>query len=121
MTNKFYVQSDHADVVVLRICEPELSDLVLEDRFSVALSGFVESRRPQKLLLDLSEVDYCATGVINSFLALRQQVVQYGGEFKLCSLCEALRMALRSLKLDKTVFSIHLSVEDGVKAFIASA
>ncbi len=120
MTKVFFDQSDHADVVVLRIFEAELSDLVLEDQLVVALTKFVESRQPQKLLLDLSDVDYCATGVINTFLLLRKQVMDLGGEFKLCSVCGPLRTALRSLKLDKAVFSIHQSVADGLEAFSVS-
>ena len=121
MTNQLFVRRDRGDVVVLQILQRELSDLVLQDQLAVALTNFVETHRPRKLVLDLSDVDYCATGVINTFLRLRNLVVGQGGELKLCSLSKILRQAFRSLNLEDTVFSIHPSVAESVKAFNAPA
>ncbi len=120
MLKQLFVRRDRDDVVVLQVLVPELSDLVLQDKLRVALIDFVETHRPQKILLDLRDVDYCATGVINTFLVVRKIVVDQGGEFKLCSLSESLRIAFRSLNLEDTVFSIHDSAEDSIAAFNAA-
>lgn len=120
MVKQLFVRRDRGDVVVLHVVERELSDLVLQDQLQVAFADFVKTHRPRKLLLDLSEVEYCATGVINTFLLLRKNVIEQGGEFKLCSLSESLRLAFRSLNLEKSVFSIHASVPEAIEAFSAS-
>ncbi len=117
MRKQLFVRRDRGDVTVLQILEPELSDLVLQDKLQEALTHFVTTYRPAKLVLDLSEVQYCATGVINTFLAIRKLVNSQGGEFKLCSLTESLRIAFRSLNLDTTIFSIHESADACVGAF----
>ena len=121
MSMQLFVRRDRGDVVVLHILESELSDLVLQDQLNVALTDFVKTHQPKKLVLDLSEVDYCATGVINTFLLVRKRVVERGGEFKLCSLSASLRTAFRSLNLEKTVFSIHDSADASIEAFNAPA
>ena len=118
---QLFVRRDRGHVVVLQILESELSDLILQDQLLVALTEFVNTHRPKCLLLDLSEVEYCATGVINSFLLVRKQIKEQGGEFKLCSLSESLRFAFQSLNLENTVFSIHDSVDDGVAEFSGQA
>jgi anti-anti-sigma factor len=117
MLKQLFVRRDRDGVVVLKILERELSDLVLQDKLGSALTEFVQTHRPRKMLLDLSDVDYCATGVINTFLMVRKLVVDQGGEFKLCSLSESLRIAFRSLNLEKTVFSIHESADESIEAF----
>jgi len=121
MPKQLFVRRDRDDVVVLKILEPELSDLVLQNQLSDALTEFVETHQPKNLLLDLSEVEYCATGVINTFLLIRKQVLELGGAFKLCALSDPLRMAFRSLNLENTVFSIHETVDESIAAFSAAA
>lgn len=121
MATQLFVRRDRGGVVVLQILERELSDLVLQDRLALALTDFVETHQPRCLLLDLSEVDYCATGVINTFLLVRNRVIELGGEFKLCCPSDPLRLAFRTLNLDQKVFSIHASVAEAIEAFAASA
>jgi len=121
MVHQFFSRHDHDDVVVLTIMESELSDLVLQDQLDVALVEFVESQQPPKLLLDLSNVEYCATGVINTFLSVRKRLAQQGGALKLCALSDSLRLAFRSLNLENTVFSIDETVEEAIEAFNAPA
>lgn len=117
MSKQLFVRRDCDGVIILQLLDRELSDLVLQDRLMVELINFVDTHHPRKLLLDLSEVDYCATGVINTFLHVRNHVLEQGGEFRLCCLTESLLIAFRSLNLDSTVFSIHASLDESIAAF----
>ena len=121
MAKQLFVRRDRDDVVVLQILERELSDLVLQDQLEIALTDFVRTYQPKKLLLDLSDVEYCATGVINTLLLVRKNINDDGGEFKLCALSESLLLAFRSLNLETTVFSIHPTAAEAVEAFNDSA
>jgi anti-anti-sigma regulatory factor len=70
------------------------------------LVDFVESRQPQKLLVDLGEVVHCSTALINALLMAERRVRAEAGTMNLFGLNEYMLETLQRLKLVGTVFSV---------------
>jgi len=109
--------SESGGVTALRVLDRELSDLELQDELHLELTGFVQSRQPQKLLVDFSAVTYCNTGVINTLITAKRQVEKYGGVFKLCGLTSHVHDAFVALNLIDTVFDVYATCNEARKAF----
>lgn len=104
-------------VTILRLLDPELSDLVLQDAVNDELTTLVKEDKPSKLLIDFSVVEYCTTGIIGSLLTTKRLVVAGGGEFKLCSLTKHVHDAFKALNLENTVFSVYATQDQALEAF----
>ena len=81
------------------------------------LLEFVERQRPRKLLLDLGNVVYCATALINILLAAQNRVQANAGTMKLCGLREVFLETLQCLKLVGTKFSVSADKDPAHIAF----
>lgn len=97
-------------------------DAKLNDPLDIAaihdeLAELIESERPLQLLLNFGAVSRCSSEMISTLLKIRQLVLFYGCELKLCGLREAIREAYRILNLDGTVFDIYDSATDAIVAF----
>jgi PAS domain S-box-containing protein len=70
------------------------------------LVNFVEREQPDKLLADLSDVEYCSTALINALLMVQRRVQARSGVMKLFGLREIVQETLQQLKLVGTLFSV---------------
>jgi anti-anti-sigma factor len=114
---KRFEVTHQADVTVLRLIDTELSDLVLQDAAHEELMSLVEEDQPTKLLVDFSAVQYCTTGIINSLLTTKKQIVSGGGAFKLCGLTKHVHDAFMALNLENTVFDVYATPAEALAAF----
>jgi anti-sigma B factor antagonist len=70
------------------------------------LVDFVESRQPRKLIVDLGEVVYCSTALVNALLMAERRIRAEGGKMNLFGLNEYVLETLQRLKLVDTIFSV---------------
>lgn len=115
--NRFQVDAQ-GNVTILRIhgaslLAPDADELCKQ------LIEFVSTRQPHQVIVDFSEVTRCSTAVINALLLVKKQLLSADGEVKLCSVSDGIRHVYRMLNLDGTVFEIHDSLPQAIKAFSA--
>jgi anti-anti-sigma regulatory factor len=98
-------QSD--DAMVVRFIDPWHFDTTKYAQLQEDLLDFVERQRPCKLLVDLGNIEYCSTALINALLMAQKRVQAGLGVMKLFSLHGVLLEAMQHLKLIDAVFSVH--------------
>jgi anti-anti-sigma regulatory factor len=104
-------------VMIIRLVDAELSDLVLQDSLHEEMLALVKKDQPPKLLVDFGAVNYCTTGVINSLLTIKKTVVAGGGVFKLCGLTGHVHEAFTALNLENTIFDVYKTQAEAIAAF----
>ena len=60
----------------------ELYDRLVTDEVRKELSAFIETEQPKKVVVNLQNVAYCSTEVINGFLRTRKRLGMYGGQLR---------------------------------------
>ncbi len=105
------------DVTIVRLRDMKHFDAENYAQLQQHLVGLVERQQPPKLLVDLGNVEYCATALINVLLTTQKSVQARSGVTKLCALREVLLETLQCLKLDGTVFSVYADETDAKNAF----
>lgn len=79
-----------------------------------ALNEQVE-KRPSRLVIDLSEVDYMDSSGLGTLVKIFQQVNAYKGKMALVAMNDRVRNAFEITRLDK-FFAIHDSVDEALNA-----
>ncbi len=102
----FETRSDE-NGVVLCLANTGGYDTVDYGDLQTALLNFAEQTHPQLLVVDLSNVGYCSTAVINALMQLRNQLAEHGGSLRLAGMSSEVREAFGHLRLDGTVFQIY--------------
>lgn len=69
-----------------------------------------------KLVLDLNPVNFVDSTGLGSILACLRQVTAAGGELKLCSLTEPVRMLFQVVRFP-TIFDIYNTREEAIRAY----
>ncbi len=95
------------DAMVVRFVDPRHFDTSKYAQLQDDLLDFVERQKPRRLLVDLGNIEYCSTALINTLLMAQKRVQSGPGVMKLFSLQGVLLEAMQHLKLIDTVFSVH--------------
>src|SRR5689334_25417545 len=79
-------------------------DLHISPAVTAELNGVID-RKPERLVVDLSEVSYIDSAGLAALIQAMQKVEGYGGKFMLCGLQETVRSIFEISRLDQ-VFQI---------------
>jgi len=118
---KRFRTQEMTDVVIVELTDSRLHDMLFITDLHDELLEFVETRHPQKLLVDFRVVSICSTAVINSLLRAKKRMLGWGGQLKLCEMQTGVRDAYRMLNLDGTVFEIHDDRGSALASFVAGS
>jgi len=102
--------AEHPNVLPL---EGEI-DLHVSPGIAASLSTMV-AQRPKQLIVDLSRVSYIDSSGLAVLIEAMQNVTQYGGQFALAGLQDAVRPIFEIARLDQ-VFRIFDDVEEALAA-----
>jgi anti-anti-sigma regulatory factor len=111
----FHVEQ-HIDVTLLRLKDPLFLDRLLINALVDELLELIEERHPRKLLIDFGQVRACSSEVVGGLIRAWRRVAEDGGVVHLSGMLPDLHQLFRMLKLDGTVFVIHNTLEDGLRA-----
>ena len=89
-------------------------DLHVSPAIAESLSGII-SRKPPRLLIDLSRVSYLDSSAIAVLIDAMQKVQKYGGAFGVVGMQESVRSIFEIARLDQ-VFRIFPTVEAAAAA-----
>ena len=107
MTGTEYFRiEEEGEVTCIRFADTSRFDTDDYAQLQRDLVDFVESRQPRKLLVDLGEVVYCSTALINALLMAERRVGAKTGQMHLFGLNEYMLETLQRLKLVGTIFSV---------------
>ena len=113
--SRFQVEKN-GKVIVLRVTGESLMAPDAEE-LCEQLLAFVAARQPQQMVVNFSDVTRCSTAVINALLLVKKRLLSADGEVKLCGVRDGIRHVYRILNLDGTVFQIHDTLDEAVRAF----
>ncbi|MCU0979072.1 MAG: PAS domain S-box protein [Pirellulaceae bacterium] len=99
-------QSD--ELMIVRFVDTRSFDTESYLQLQRDLVEVVERQKPRKLLLDLGNIEYCATAFINALLMAHKRVEAQSGMMKLFGLGEVFLHTLHLLKLIDNVFSVYV-------------
>lgn len=104
---------------ILKICIVNTAyyDVELYGELRDELLSFVNEHSGGSLLIDLSEVEYCSTAVMQVLISARLKLLASGGQLKLCGVNRNVRKAFEQLRLDRTTFDIHDSQTMAIASF----
>ena len=94
------------DVIIVRFVDTRYFDTDDYAQLQHDLVSFVERQQPNKLLMDLGNVEYCSTALTNALLMSLRRIQARSGIMKLFGLSEFVDETLHRLKLVDTVFSV---------------
>jgi anti-anti-sigma factor len=94
-------------IPVLQLQDPRSYDTQDYAELQGELLRHAAEARPEKVVVDLANVQYCSTAVINGLIQLRKRLAQHGGKVKLSGLSAEVREAFRHLHLEPAVFDIY--------------
>ncbi len=106
-----------ADVAVLQVLAPKLSDSLTVSEFQDELMAMIETDLPKKLVVSFKGVQHCSTAIINGLLRAKKQLVVDNARLRLCGMTSMMREAYRMLNLDGTVFDIDDTLDESLAAF----
>ncbi len=107
MTRNEYFRIEQGDrVTCLRFLDTSRLDTDDYAQLQRDLVDFVENQLPNKLIVDLREIVYCSTALINALLMAERRVRANNGRMHLFGLNEYMLDTLQRLKLVDTIFSI---------------
>ena len=101
---------------VVRLLDPASLDYVMMTDLRDELVGFFHQHAPGNLIVDFNGVTLCSSVVIAALIDTRNQVLEAGGQFKLCGMHENVRDVFRATQLDETVFDVHDTIADALAA-----
>jgi anti-anti-sigma factor len=104
------------EVGILRLANPHLYGTDDYADLQTELMQVGREMRPRLLVVDLGEVSYCSTAVVNGLLQLRKELVKHGGELKLAGLSPEVREVFHCLRLENTIFKIYESTAAAIAA-----
>lgn len=115
--NGYYRIHQSDDVAVVKLSGTAVLEPVTTRELAEALAWFVESEKPQKLLIDFGDVKRCSTETINGLLRIRKRSFEFEVDAKFCNMQPLVRDVFRLLKLNGTVFDIYDTPADALNAF----
>ena len=104
------------DVAVVTFTTERIIDQLQVAQLNDELSELITKHRLSKLVVSLAGVQHISSSILNRLLRLRSQLVEAGGDLKLCHVPEKLHEVLKVMNLHK-IFDIHPGVEQAVAAF----
>lgn len=104
---KHFFASEHEAVVKVTLVNTKFFDVDQYEELRDELMSFANLCSTDKVLIDLSEVEYCSTAVMRALISIRDRLSGRGGKLKLCGVNSNVREAFRQLKLDQSTFEIH--------------
>ncbi len=104
--NEYFCIEQDGGVTCIRFFDTSRLDTDDYAQLQHDLIEFVESHSPRKLIVDLSEVVFCSTALINALLMAERRVRANHGTMNLFGLNEYMLDTLQRLKLVDTIFSI---------------
>ena len=105
------------DVIEIRLADSSLFDVPRYKELRDELVNFVDRQQPSRLIVDFSAIEYCSTAVIAAVLTAKRRMEPEGGQMKLCGMSDYVRETFQRLKLDGTIFDIHVTNTAAVNAF----
>jgi anti-anti-sigma factor len=103
-------------VSVVQPVTPEIVGRSFINVFSDELLEFVESEKPQKLVLTLTAVSNYSSEAIGGLIRVVRRLESQGGKMKICMKAD-LRELFKVTRLDGTLFEIHTTEDDAIEAF----
>ncbi len=94
------------DITIVRIADTRFFDTDKYTKLQHDLLAFVTAGKPRRLLVDLSNVDYCSTALTNTLLIAQKRTNGWNGQMKLFGLSEVVLETLQRLKLVNTSLSV---------------
>ena len=105
------------DVIVVTPTVFDFLDQVTNFEAKRELIRFAQNEKPEKVVVDFSNVQRFSTEFIGTLLSFKRQMGT-GGRISLCSLQPVHRDIFRVLNLDGTVFQIFDEVKQAVESFV---
>lgn len=103
-------------VDVVKILEPRLIDDPRLDELRAEIGQVCGNRRGAHLLLDLGNVEFLSSAVLEMLSSFYRLLNAAGGQLRLCGLTPEITDVFRTTKLDR-LFPIHADVDEALPLF----
>jgi anti-anti-sigma regulatory factor len=114
---KYFVAEQRGDLTKIRLGNPAYFDTGQYAELQNELVEFVDEQQPDRLLVDLSIVEYCSTAVMNALMIVKEVLESKGGRMIVFGMNDTVRGAFQRLNLDGTIFSIVTTEDEAIAAF----
>jgi anti-anti-sigma factor len=108
--------STQGDVTVIHL-PAELIDLLDIANAREEWRAYVQSKRPQKVVVNFDAVRTCGSEAVGGLVQLGTTIRNYGGDLKLCSMGERIREIFEICRLIPTVFELFNSTGEAMDSF----
>jgi serine phosphatase RsbU (regulator of sigma subunit)/anti-anti-sigma regulatory factor len=105
------------DFLIIRFVDTKCFDTEQYAQLQRNLVDFVQRQHPLKLLIDLGNVEYCSTALVNGLLMAQRRMQERSGAMKLFALTDPVLESLQHLKLVDRIFSVHTDEASARAAF----
>jgi len=106
----------HGTVDVVRILERRLVDGAPLDDLREEIGQVVGAPRGIHLLLDLSNVEFLASAMLDTLCQLYRRIHAAGGQLRLCGMRPSIAEVFRTTNLER-LFPIHADVDEAMANF----
>ena len=97
----------------MSIADSHLTKEVNTEELGIALMTAVDHYNCDKLVLDVTNIEYATSSVIGKFITLHRGLARNNGQMVMCCVNPHFGEVLKTSRLDK-YFNVVDSVEDGV-------
>lgn len=106
----------HGTVDVVRILERRLVDGAPLDDLRAEIGQVVGAHRGIHLLLDLGNVEFLASAMLDTLCQLYRRIHAAGGQLRLCGMRPSIAEVFRTTNLER-LFPIHADVDEAMANF----
>jgi anti-anti-sigma regulatory factor len=103
---EYFRKEEDSEATCIRFSDTSHFDTDDYAKLQHDLVSFVEGRQPHKLIVDLGEVTFCSTALINALLMADRRIRAKAGTMNLFGLNDYMRETLERLKLIGSIFSV---------------
>ncbi|MCA9148774.1 MAG: STAS domain-containing protein [Planctomycetales bacterium] len=107
--------------VVVTIKETQLSTLINTEMLQSELHSVVKTLQPKILVIDFDQVRLISSSAIGMLLRIRKELIDFGGQLRLCRVSVPVGEIYRVLNLDQTRLLVFDTVEEAVLAQVVES
>ena len=114
---KCFAVQQHVDVTVVHLLDQRMLDRLMINELRDELLNLVDTRRPEKLLINFGGVTHLSSEAIGALLSCWKHLAENGGVMRLAGMNENVREVFRITRLEGRVFDIYDTADKALARF----
>ncbi|MEQ8787183.1 MAG: STAS domain-containing protein [Pirellulaceae bacterium] len=116
MRYEYFTINRQSGVLILELKDPRQFNRLLGVEFARELSELAHNEQPDRLVVDLAEVGFCTSELVEGLLRVQRTLGAHGGRVRLCHVRGRTAEVFRVLRLDRGPLAVDATRSESLRA-----